>query len=521
MVWSIGKKLLLLAAISLLLVLLNGLTGYWGSRNISDGINAMAVGSAALKNHLEGDMMHDALRADVLAALLADTPEARQDVLRDVADHAKLFRDTVEDNSRLDISPEIAAALADVKPTLEKYIQRASDHVELALSDSAAGKARLPEFLAVFGELEDKLGTLSDKIQANIEEAGIRQDTAIQSYRKSLLVVAAIAFIALGVTSIIIGRGIIGPIGRALASVKSSSDELGSISSQVASASQTIAEGSSKQAASLEETSASLEQMASMSRQTAESAEKASQMIHSTGRAASNGIKAMRQMSDAVGRIKSSADESSRIVKTIEEIAFQTNLLALNAAVEAARAGEAGRGFAVVAEEVRNLAQRSAKAAGTTTQLIEQSRNNAGEGVNASAEVEKVLEQIHGDISKMVAVIEELAEAGRSQAKGIHEVNAAMNQIDAVTQASAASAEQAAAASEELYNHVSGLAEVVDVLAQIVGGAALLPRRIESARQVHVPKKERRAIAAAHHARSDRNTGIIHPGETIPLDDHS
>ncbi|MBM3289934.1 MAG: hypothetical protein FJY92_07260, partial [Candidatus Hydrogenedentes bacterium] len=329
MTWTIGRKLFLLSATGLALVFMTGLAGYWGSRNINDGIVAMAVRSGALKNHLEGDMMHDALRGDVLASLLAATPEEQRTVRDDIADHAKTFHENVELNASLDLSPEVKAALADVKPTLDKYIKSAEEHVELGISDPVVAKAQLGEFLVVFGELEDKLGELGDKIQAHVEESGVAQDAAIQSFRASVFVIAAIAFVALAGVSYAVSRSIVRPIAQALASVRASSDELGSISSQVASASQTIADGASTQAASLEETSASLEEMASMSQQTADSAEKAHQMVQSTGRAASKGSDAMKQMSEVVGRIKGSADETSRIVKTIEEIAFQTNLLAL------------------------------------------------------------------------------------------------------------------------------------------------------------------------------------------------
>ncbi|MBM3289915.1 MAG: hypothetical protein FJY92_07155, partial [Candidatus Hydrogenedentes bacterium] len=163
------------------------------------------------------------------------------------------------------------------------------------------------------------------------------------------------------------------------------------------------------------------------------------------------------------------------------------------------------------------------QAAGTTAQMIEQSRTNADQGVAASAEVATILGQINTDVAKMVTIVEELAEAGRSQASGIGQVNTAVTQIDSVTQASAASAEQAAAASTELYNQVSELSTVVDGLAHLVGGefarSAGAPRHANDARKIERPSGERRALARAGGAKTGRGVSVIRPDKAIPLDD--
>jgi methyl-accepting chemotaxis protein len=222
-----------------------------------------------------------------------------------------------------------------------------------------------------------------------------------------------------------------------------------------------LAQGAGEQASALEEVSSSLQELASSSRQNTASAQEARGVAEAAAADAGKGLTSMNRLSEAVQGIKTSADSTARIVKTIDEIAFQTNLLALNAAVEAARAGEAGKGFAVVAEEVRNLAMRSAEAAKSTAGLIEESVRNAERGVELNVEVLGQLRGITDGARKVGEMMGEIAVASEEQNQGIQQISSAMEQISQVTQQNAASSEESASAAEELSAQADELRSLV------------------------------------------------------------
>ncbi len=168
--------------------------------------------------------------------------------------------------------------------------------------------------------------------------------------------------------------------------------------------------------------------------------------------------------------MRESAEKVTKIIKTIEEIAFQTNLLALNAAVEAARAGEHGRGFAVVAEEVRSLAQRSAMAAKDSAALIEENAQRVSGGVSVSEEAGKTLSEIVTQAGKVSEIVLGIAAASQEQSKGIGEVNLAVSQMDKVTQRNSSNAEELSASSKELASQALSVREMVNKLVGVLKG---------------------------------------------------
>jgi len=250
----------------------------------------------------------------------------------------------------------------------------------------------------------------------------------------------------------------------------SGTEQVDASSTQLSGSSQELSESASEQAAGLQETTSSLEEMSAQTTNTAENAGQAETAVRNIDPLLDSGVEAMQRMNQAMGDIRSSSEETSKIIKTIDDIAFQTNLLALNAAVEAARAGEAGKGFAVVAEEVRNLAQRSADAANVTSELIQKSQTSADSGTRVAAEVSENLDSIRNSISDISTLVVEISAASKEQSTGIHELNAVMTEMDKSVQQNAASSEEAASTAEELASQAKELSNMVNGLLALVGG---------------------------------------------------
>lgn len=288
--------------------------------------------------------------------------------------------------------------------------------------------------------------------------------------RRQVILVLGVSVLALGLVAWILGRSISRPVQAGLRTMRQVGDQAVSAAAQINDASQSLAEGASEQAASLEETSASLEEMSSMTKLNAQHAGQAKELANQTRTAAEAGAQEMSSMSQAMDAIKASSDNIAKIIKTIDEIAFQTNILALNAAVEAARAGEAGMGFAVVAEEVRNLAQRSAKAARETADKIEDSIQKSQQGVQFSGQIARRLEEIVTKARQVDELLVGIATASREQSEGVNQINLAVTQMDKVTQSNAANAEETAAAAHEMDSQAKTLNEVVVELAGLVSG---------------------------------------------------
>jgi methyl-accepting chemotaxis protein len=266
-----------------------------------------------------------------------------------------------------------------------------------------------------------------------------------------------------------LARSITDPIKNTIEGLTLGSKEVNHVSEKIQTASGQIADGANTLATNLQESTASIIEIAAKTEQNAKNAGMADSLSNNVHEIAEKGGQSINQMSRVIGKIKESSDETTQIVKTIDEIAFQTNLLALNAAVEAARAGDAGVSFAVVAKEVRNLAQRSAEEAQNTSSLIDVSRNNAEDGVMVAGAVETNLNEIVEGIRQVTQLFKTVSEASAKQALGVKAVNKALEEMDTVAQNNAGYAHESVTIAGELSKEAEKLNKMVDILAGIVG----------------------------------------------------
>lgn len=253
----------------------------------------------------------------------------------------------------------------------------------------------------------------------------------------------------------ILGKAIVRLISEnnvTLSNVKEASAQITVGSEQVANASQALAQGSTEQASALQQVTASMDEVTQRTKANATEAGQANVLVNNIKEMATSGNDQMKSMIQAMDDINASSETISKIIKTIDDIAFQTNILALNAAVEAARAGVHGKGFAVVAEEVRNLAAKSASAASETAEMIDDTIHKVGNGTKIAQDTAKSLDEIVGSIDEIVGLISNITLSSNDQATAISQIDQAISQVSTVVQTNAATSQQCAAASEELSN---------------------------------------------------------------------
>lgn len=274
-------------------------------------------------------------------------------------------------------------------------------------------------------------------------------------------------------------RRIVGRLKSSLQGIAEGAEQVSAGAAQVSTASQSLAEGASAQAASIEETSSSLEEMSSMTGQNANHAGEANSLMQETKRIVVTANETVTELTSSMEGISQSSNETSKIIKAIDEIAFQTNLLALNAAVEAARAGEAGAGFAVVAGEVRNLALRAADAARNTAALIEDTVKRVKDGTILVGKTSKAFDEISLSSAKAAELVSEIAAASREQAQGIEQVNKSVAEMDKIVQQTAGSAEESASAAEEMNGQSVQMKNFVNYLVVLVSGQKAAEKRFQ------------------------------------------
>ncbi|NLI80747.1 MAG: methyl-accepting chemotaxis protein [Deltaproteobacteria bacterium] len=293
----------------------------------------------------------------------------------------------------------------------------------------------------------------------------------VHSMRNWILTMGAVILALSAVTVIFFARSVSKPITTVVEGLGDGAEQVASASCQVSSASQQLAEGASEQAAAIEETSSSLEEVSSMIKQNAENAGEANRLMEEAKRIVERASQSMGQLTSSMEEISTASQDTQKIIKTIDEIAFQTNLLALNAAVEAARAGEAGAGFAVVADEVRNLALRAADAAKNTAGLIEATVKKVKEGSESLITTNREFVEIATSVNRSGDLVGEIAAASSEQAQGIQQISHAVAEMEKVVQQNSATAEESAAAAEEMNAQAEQMKVYVAGLTALVRGS--------------------------------------------------
>jgi DNA repair exonuclease SbcCD ATPase subunit len=321
-----------------------------------------------------------------------------------------------------------------------------------------------------YQELLDRSVAINEGAEAGARDLADNTQATVNNYVWIISMVAVISVLGVLALGFFVGRSINNTLKSIIERLKTGSDQVSASSEQLSGASQQLAESASQQAASLQETTSSLEEMAAQIKQTDDNSSQAELAMNDSKPLVENGVQAMQRMIQAMNEIKNSAQETSKIINTIDDIAFQTNLLALNAAVEAARAGEAGKGFAVVAEEVRNLAQRSAEAAQNTSELIQKSQASSDRGSSVAEEVSENLKAIEQSIASVSTLVVEISAASKEQAVGIEQMTSVMTEMDNVVQDNASSSEESASAAEELTSQANELNNIIVELVRLVGG---------------------------------------------------
>ena len=472
---SVRKRLIGFAAASLIFVTIIAGTAFWVLSQLTAAMSDIVLTSTALRTEMQADMMHDALRADVFAALHAGRSgdeTGKRAVMTDIGDHAKSLKDSFDKNLSLPLDPKIIHNLSKTKPTVDQYIRDAESIINEAFIDNRAAADHLPAFLVSFKELEVAMEELGDEMEASVAASQAAEAVTARRALQSIVAVLVISVITMTLIALQIIRGIFSQLGAEPAEVneivknvaegnfeikidlaesdrssilfnvksmvlqlsdivnevRAAANVIASSSEQVSATAQQMTSGVSQQAAGVEQTSATIEEIAASIGQNSQNANTTNSMALDASRQAS-------ESGQAVDKTAVVMKEIAKKIEVIDEIAYQTNLLALNAAIEAARAGDHGRGFAVVAGEVRKLAELSKVAAQEIIEMV-------GNSVAVAEKAGGLLKEMVPSIQKTSELIQEIAAASSEQAMCVGQVNAAMVQLNDVTQQNASASEE-------------------------------------------------------------------------------
>jgi methyl-accepting chemotaxis protein len=485
------------------------------NKEIKEGVDHGKLAERVQKNHLANEIadLGDGIRiANFKAQALNDLK-----IVQGVMGNFDQIQQRVNTLTPLTHTESLKKQLAGVEAAALAY--------KKAILDLLFTWQELAEFTQKRQEAAEQVlrntdATATKGIEGMQQEAG--QTLSSLSTASTTLFVGLGLIVILGVIlAWFITRTITRAVNRISESLAAGSEQVAAAATQVSSASQSLAQGSTEQAASLEETSASLEEMASMTRTNADNARQADALMGEMAQVVGHANQSMDGLTHSMRQVSEASQETAKIIKTIDEIAFQTNLLALNAAVEAARAGEAGAGFAVVADEVRALAMRAAEAAKNTAALIEGTVDKVKEGTELVSRTAEAFSQVTGSTGKVKELVAEIAAASGEQAQGVDQINKAVTEMNNVTQQTAANAEESASAAEELNAQSETMKGAVSELVALVGDKNGGHNGLRA--QPRASGGLRKRLSAMHQSlgrgKSQSPAGSPHPEQIIPLEE--
>ncbi|MBN1516327.1 hypothetical protein JXA32_07140 [Candidatus Sumerlaeota bacterium] len=435
-----------------------------GFDDISSAFNT-AMGR--VKNAILLKAQSNRLDSILKEVLLSDTAEYIEYAKQILTTEFTSFEENLATFKDADGGGALRAGLAQFRMTAFEIVDR---RLTLLTAKESFSKLEM-ELTGEFNKMQQELAHDSETMRQAAVDASNINAAFVKRQQCLLLLIGMIAFAVALIAGVLLTRSIHLSIRRVMAEMQKGADKVAAASNRITAINHDISQGQSQQAASIEETSASLEQISQMTHHHADLANEASQLMHETEQIVEQSETWMQEMSHAIDRIKNSSDETTKVIKTISEIAFQTNLLALNAAVEAARAGEAGKGFAVVAEEVRALARRSADAATNTTGLLVSANHSADKGVKVSSELADVLGKIRDHAKKVGMLVDDVSGGTSKQSIDIKQISEATSLIEQASQSMGESTYGATEICGELEEQASRMQEICTLLSGIIYGS--------------------------------------------------